>query len=749
MENDSFKVELKFINLNDTKEYKLQYSEDNKEITHKITKPELNIIIKNKDFKFKITYENIEKNYYTSLLSNYNNEIAINLNNNEKGCDIEFILKNVKGKYFKYLYIIYNEIRYNFQTEYNNLNLSRILLFNIPLEFNIYLADKIKKIKPKFFIKNLKVIKPKKEEAINILGKKRSFNIEKENTKIDKPLKESGENEEEFEKEICEESSNEDENENDEKIEYSLNNNNNKYEYLRFCIKDDYYITLTIHNMHDDNITIDNNNNYNIDQISLNNYINDGIKDINKLKNILNTKSFNDLKNEANNLLNKYNEINYDQFIQFSLLDKDYFLEKHYLLSLKSFFSYLIVIIIDIIIRLINLYNSSKSALDNKKKEKIIKEILINVLNKYDLFKHYYDYFNPFNINKKNIDNLILFKDNLSFKEKANYLSCILTILLISPKTDNNNIIEFFEIKDNKNDIYSKVKQFIFNIIDKLSNKSAYINGLELITSRIKEDLNENNGIKYYQKDSKNTFILEARTIEELKETIKNFFPKLIVRTFNSQSRFNALIDNYSGLMIINENIYEQDSLIKIKGDYDDNKAFKKLDNIIKGSIDLKDDKINEQYHLFIFKAFWRINHECFGHLPVLEINNKKIERSMNFISNGHFINSDNAGQILEYFFNIDGKIINSIKNMNYNALNLLKDELYIGKNFNSLLENFIDLKNKNAFKDSEINTSLEDDFLIEIINEYDNIIKLKGEERKIIKSGKKTEFHFKKRFKS
>ena len=201
--------------------------------------------------------------------------------------------------------------------------------------------------------------------------------------------------------------------------------------------------------------------------------------------------------------------------------------------------------------------------------------------------------------------------------------------------------------------------------------------------------------------------------------------------------------------MIINENIYEQDSLIKIKGDYDDNKAFKTLDNIIKGSIDLKDDKINEQYHLFIFKAFWRINHECFGHLPVLEINNKKIERSMNFISNGHFINSDNAGQILEYFFNIDGKIIDNIKNMNYNALNLLKDELYIGKNFNSLLENFIDLKNKNAFKDSELSTSPEDDFLIEIINEYDNIINLKGEKRKIIKSGKKKEFHFKKRFKS
>ena len=152
----------------------------------------------------------------------------------------------------------------------------------------------------------------------------------------------------------------------------------------------------------------------------------------------------------------------------------------------------------------------------------------------------------------------------------------------------------------------------MFKIIDKLNSKSTYINGLELITSSIKEDLNEKNRINY-NKDDKRTFILEMRTIEELKETIKKFFPKLIIRIFDSQSGFNIHIDNYSGLMIINENLYDENNITKNRGDYYDNQAVKRLDKIIKGLIDLNDDKNNEQYQLFIFKAFWRINYDCLG----------------------------------------------------------------------------------------------------------------------------------------
>ena len=69
-----------------------------------------------------------------------------------------------------------------------------------------------------------------------------------------------------------------------------------------------------------------------------------------------------------------------------------------------------------------------------------------------------------------------------------------------------------------------------------------------------------------------------------------------MVRTFNSQSGFNAHIDNFSGLMIINENCYERNSIEKLKGNYDDSKAFKSQDKIIKGLIDLKNEN-----KLFLF----------------------------------------------------------------------------------------------------------------------------------------------------
>ena len=134
MERNIFKLDFKFINLIDTNEYTLQYYEEDEQIKHNITKSELNITFKNKDFNFKICNKTMEKKYYANLLLNYNNEIEIDLNNIKKDYNIEFISKNVKGKYFKFLYILYNEVRYNFQTEYNNLNLSRILLFNIPLK---------------------------------------------------------------------------------------------------------------------------------------------------------------------------------------------------------------------------------------------------------------------------------------------------------------------------------------------------------------------------------------------------------------------------------------------------------------------------------------------------------------------------------------------------------------------------------------------------------------------------------------
>lgn len=76
------------------------------------------------------------------------------------------------GNNFKYLYILYNDIRYNFQTHYNNLNLSQILLFNIPLKFKLYLANKEFKIKKQISLRKIEINKSLKE-VINLLGKKK------------------------------------------------------------------------------------------------------------------------------------------------------------------------------------------------------------------------------------------------------------------------------------------------------------------------------------------------------------------------------------------------------------------------------------------------------------------------------------------------------------------------------------------------------------------------------------------------
>ena len=52
--------------------------------------------------------------------------------------------------------------------------------------------------------------------------------------------------------------------------------------------------------------------NINKGSLALVNYIEEGLKDINNLKYILISQSFNNLKNEANNILNKYSIAYYD-----------------------------------------------------------------------------------------------------------------------------------------------------------------------------------------------------------------------------------------------------------------------------------------------------------------------------------------------------------------------------------------------------------------------------------------------------
>ena len=154
-------------------------------------------------------------------------------------------------------------------------------------------------------------------------------------------------------------------------------------------------------------------------------------------------------------------------------------------------------------------------------------------------------------------------------------------------------------------------------------------------------------------------------------------------------------------------------------------------------------------YNLFIYKAFWRINHECFGHLPVLKINDKKCDTPTKFFSNGLFIKSNDAGKILEYFFNNNEDEIDKMKNINCDVISLLEGELFVGKDFNLLWKKFSELEDNISSEESyKINS--EDNFLYELLSEYDKIINLKGERKEIVRQKQIQKiFGCKKRFKS
>ena len=142
MKKNSFHVYFKFINLNPLEKYILEYKYNNRDIKYEIKEIEYNISIKKKEFEFKIITNEKENNYKIELSMKYYNEIAIDLNNNKNGYNIEFIIKNVQGEYFKKLSILSGGIKYNFLSIYNNLNLCRIYLLNIPLGFKIFLNKK-------------------------------------------------------------------------------------------------------------------------------------------------------------------------------------------------------------------------------------------------------------------------------------------------------------------------------------------------------------------------------------------------------------------------------------------------------------------------------------------------------------------------------------------------------------------------------------------------------------------------------
>ena len=250
--------------------------------------------------------------------------------------------------------------------------------------------------------------------------------------------------------------------------------------------------------------------------------------------------------------------------------------------------------------------------------------------------------------------------------------------------------------------------------------------------SRVKEDINKEN------KKKENVFILEMRNLKEFKNQIKNFYPKLIIRTVNSQSENNANYDVLSDNIIINEIIYKKKNINYILGKNNDNKTFDELESIIKGNIVNENDK--QKFDLFTFKAFWRINHEGFGHRPVSILNKKKIPTPSKFFINGTYKKSEDAGKILEYYITKEDNEFIELKMLNCDISPLLSFELYIQNSFHQfweIVEQLIKKKyddenqNEKKYEDEEIVYSQENILLLKINEYYNEAINKKSEKNK------------------
>ena len=152
---------------------------------------------------------------------------------------------------------------------------------------------------------------------------------------------------------------------------------------------------------------------------------------------------------------------------------------------------------------------------------------------------------------KNNIQNLNINKKNLSFQEKAEILSSILTIILNSPSFSTNKKIEFFELRSSSKNVYLDAINFLVKIIDNLKYDSILNKGYLKTLSRVKADINKKNK-NFYRKDNNNeVFMIELMNLDDLKEKLKAYLPNIIVRYLNSKSKIAAEYDIFSGNILI------------------------------------------------------------------------------------------------------------------------------------------------------------------------------------------------------
>lgn len=599
------------------------------------------------------------KQYKIQLYEDYLNQIIFDLDKTKKkkynidlitmdyynNLESEILLK--KGK---------ETVTLNFPE--NDLRIGKIIILNTDLDFKLYIKRIIPKpIKhtSKIYISNNLYTNDNK-----IIGKKTKNNFE-----YYEKLKE---------------------------IPFEIDINNIYGEELRFCLHvfEENNI-LTIHNMKEKTVNID------IEFVKE--------EELEELERNIKSK-INKLIEQVKNL--KLNNINFkiieddnynDDIILYRIQSKE-FEKKHFLAFIKYCYKYLCNFSKNIIEKMLKDYkNEFDLYLD------FGKDIIIGVLSKFEYFIEYY----KFIMNKNNnIKNLVIKKDNLTYQEKADILSSILTIILNSPSFSTNQNIEFFELKTNKKNVYTDALNFLIKIINNLKYDSILNKGYLKTLSRVKSDINKNNEY-FYSKDNNNeVFIIELMNLDELKSKLKNYLPNMIVRYFNSKSNSAAEYDIFSGNILINELIY-----IGKKNDFlicDNNGISKSLEPFIKGNINLNDKNNKKKYDLFVFRAFWRLNHEGFGHQPVSKINKGKVSTPTKVIMKDGYEKTNDAGEIIEYYIyqNKDLNYFDYIKTIKFDPMLLLDENLYIENSFDKFWALLFRLeKDKIEEEDEEINEEL------------------------------------------
>ena len=508
-------------------------------------------------------------------------------------------------------------------------------------------------------------------------------------------------------------------------MEKDLNNNKNILFSLTY---NEINNILTIHNLQD-NIKLMNyhieEKVFNKEKIYFNNLqkIHDLIEYLEKIEikiKEIEKKNYPNLKKQLIDVINikfeKFeNFVEFEKYI-FSLIDLncENFSESH----LNIILSYLYISMFHTIkIKLLNIIKKGNF-------EEIFFKFLYSILNKYSQFRLYEEAILKNNYNS--IQNFKIYQNNLSFREKFQILSTISTIIFQSPIFKQNSYIEFYMIENKENNIYLKIKNFLFEIIDQCTVKSNIIEGMEMLFSKILIDFNYYN-ITY----NKNVFINQIKNLLDLKKEIKNYFPKIICRYLNSNDENSAFYDILSGLIGINETIYIEKQYNMIYGEYDDIKDLDNINEIVEDKFSKDDEEKKNLYNLYFFKGFWRIIHESYGHQPIQKVNHYSVNTPNHFYFKGSIVIKHDAGNILEYFINKDSSLIQYIKEVNCNINELINVKLFIG-NFHEFWKIFEKIVSKIKFEEN-----LEepyDYYLVQhIYNSYYDDFKLETDKTKFI----------------